>query len=89
MLEIKKHSQAFKKPYYPFKERMNFKKLIKCNGDYSNLSITFKYADGSIKTLDTNEEFFKNEKNKPLSLTSIIENINSLKHDFQAVEYNL
>lgn len=90
MSEIKKFTkQNFKKPYYPPQERNNFKTLLNSKGDYSKLVITFMFPDGSKKKMDTNPEFFKDIKGRPLKLNEIIQNINSLKHDFQATSYSL
>jgi hypothetical protein len=75
--------------YYSPLEKHNFKRLLSMRSDFSNVMITFRNHDKSVRVLNTNPSFFKTEDNKRLPINKIIENINALKHDLNAKDYIL
>ncbi|AGO48904.1 hypothetical protein N356_gp014 [Cellulophaga phage phi14:2] len=74
--------------YTPYQDKRNFKKLLNSNGDYSKIRVTFKFADGSEKEMEHDPDFYMNE-GKPILLYRVVEKLNTLKHEFQAIEYSM
>lgn len=54
------------------------------NGD-----INFKFADGTTQRQSINKQFFYDERNKPLDLYKVVQNINDICHDMHAVSFEV
>lgn len=78
-----------KKKFHLFKKRKKYRKLQTLKGDYDNVALKFIFKDGSIQLMNTNPSFFiKNNKEKH-EIGDILKNVNSLKHDLGAVDYEI
>jgi hypothetical protein len=80
---MKKGQQGAKR-YFPVEERKNFKKLISKKGEYEGTTLTFEHHDGSKKVTETNDSFFKDVNGEMLPPNKVMENVNALKHDYNA-----
>lgn len=78
-----------RKKFHLFKKRKKFRKLQSLRGVYDNIALKFVFKDGSIQMLNTNPSFFiKNNKEKH-DIGDILKNINSIRHDLGAVDYEI